>query len=66
MKLPGQGFGIYNVDGRVSYEPPKPNTIKRMCLSCRRREVSGKAQYCGNAICERARRKKLDDLGHTA
>ena len=30
--------------------------IKRMCLACRRREVTGNAKYCDNAECKRKRR----------
>ena len=42
-----------------SYSPPRDKIrIKRMCLGCRRREVHGRARYCDNRKCIRARKSK--------
>jgi hypothetical protein len=67
------GYGVYVIDGNVSYSPPQDKSrIKRMCLGCRRREVFGKELYCKDSGCiaRRARnaklkKQKLGDLAHT-
>jgi hypothetical protein len=56
-----ESFGVYMIDGRISHSPPKGNRIKRMCLACRRREVRGRAKFCENGKCIRARSKRPDD-----
>ncbi len=57
-------YGVYEADGRVCYSPPKDKSrIKRMCLGCRRREVFGRARYCDNPRCIRARKSKDRLLG---
>ncbi len=52
-------YGVYVADGRVCYSPPKDGSrIKRMCLACRRRKVSGRAYYCDDPECIRVRTAK--------
>ena len=59
-----ESYGVYVIDGRVSYYPPKDESrIKRMCLGCRRREVFGRTRYCDNRKCIRARRSKSSSAG---
>jgi hypothetical protein len=68
-----ESYGVYVIDGRVSYSPPQDKSrIKRMCLGCRRREVFGKELYCKDSGCiaRRARmaklkKQKLGDLPYT-
>ncbi len=61
-----ESYGVYVIDGGVSYSPPKDTSrIKRMCLGCRRREVFGRTRYCDNPKCIRVRRSKSRLLGHS-
>ena len=64
-----ESYGVYLIDGRVSYSPPKDTTrIKRMCSACRRRQVHGKARFCQHAGCIRKRVLKAKDgnFAHSA
>jgi len=59
-----ESYGVYVIDGGVSYSPPQDKSrIKRMCLGCRRREVFGRTRYCDNRKCIRARRSKSNFPG---
>ena len=68
-----ESYGVYILDGSVSYSPPQDKSrIKRMCLGCRRREVFGKELYCKDSGCiarrgriAKLKKQKLGDLPHT-